>query len=142
MKQLFRMFRPVALAVALAAPLVAAAQMGPGRGRIYDPGTVTTVQGQILDIQRVAGPRGREGVHLTLAAGSEHLDVHLGPAFYVDRQDLKLAKGDQVEVKGSRVTMRGKPALIAQEVRREGKVLALRDEAGIPLWSRARAGRR
>ncbi|HZZ84331.1 MAG TPA: hypothetical protein VFE30_07310 [Anaeromyxobacteraceae bacterium] len=138
MKSLARQLGSMALAVALTPPLAAAARGGPGR--VYDPGTVTTVRGEVLEVQRVAAPGG-EGVHLILAVGSERLAVHLGPAFYLDRQELKLAKGDQVEVKGSRVTLRGAPALIAQEVRRDGKVLALRNEAGVPLWSRQRAGR-
>jgi hypothetical protein len=41
----------------------------------------------------------------------------------------------RIEVKGSRVTFEGKPALIAAEVRKGDEVLKLRDEAGMPLWS-------
>jgi hypothetical protein len=49
-----------------------------------------------------------------------------------------IAVGDRIEVKGSKVTMAGKPALIATEARKGSEVLALRDAEGIPAW----AGRR
>jgi hypothetical protein len=105
---------------------------GPGT-RAFDSRTVTTLQCEILEVQRVAGRR-HEGIHLTVAMGSEKLSVHLGPDFYLDAQPLKLARGDKVEVKGSRTTVDGRPVLIAQEVRRAGEVLALRDADGVPLW--------
>lgn len=107
---------------------------GPPARRVFDPSTITTVQGQIAEILRYSRGRGHEGVHLSLTVGSETIAVHLGPDFYVDRQALTLAKGDTVEVKGSRVTLDGAPAIIAQEVRRGEEVLALRDASGVPLW--------
>lgn len=60
--------------------------------------------------------------------------VRLGPDFYVDAQSIKLAKGDEIEVKGARTTFYGQPVIIAQEVRRGDQVLALRDPNGVPLW--------
>ena len=125
-----------ALAVPLAALAQAGAGPGPGKmagGRVFDPSAVTTIQGKITDVQRSAR-NGHEGIHLTVAEGSENVAVHLGPDFYVDAQKVKLAKGDDVEVKGSRTTFDGKPVLIAQEVRRGDEVLKLRDANGLPLW--------
>lgn len=146
------------LAAALMAPDAALGQGGPGPGpggcpgcgrmggrgapRNFDASTVTTVQGQIADIQRFDGGRGGGGVHLSVAVGSETIAVHLGPAFYVDAQSLELAKGDTVEVKGSRITLEGVPAIIAQEVRKGDRVLALRDASGVPLWRGQGRGRR
>ncbi|HEY6005281.1 MAG TPA: hypothetical protein VIV57_20540 [Anaeromyxobacter sp.] len=113
---------------------------GPG-GRRFDPKAVTLIQGEVADVQRVA--RGRhEGIHLTVAMGSENVIVHLGPAFYVDGQDLKLAKGDRIEVKGARTTFDGQPVILAQEVRRGEQVLTLRDANGVPLWRGQGMGRR
>ncbi|HYQ80721.1 MAG TPA: hypothetical protein VEP68_04420, partial [Anaeromyxobacteraceae bacterium] len=142
------------VAGALAAPLAAAAQAGPGPGACagqgkmgrsgagrFDPATATTVQGRIVDVQRIDRGRRHQGVHLSLAVGSETLPVLLGPDFYVDAQATKLAAGDDVEVKGSRATFGGKPALVAQEVRRGGEVLALRDADGVPLWRGQGGGR-
>lgn len=152
MKLQGRMLGRLLLIGALAAPLAAWAQGaaaaqgeggcancggrggGPGM-RGFDPAAVTTVQGQVADIQRVAmGRRGHEGVHLTLAMGSETVEIRLGPASHVDAQALKLAKGDTVEVKGAQSTIGGRRVIVAQEVRRGGEVLALRDANGVPAW--------
>lgn len=116
---------------------------GGGRGagmRHFDAKTVTTIHGDVVDVERVARRR-HEGVHLVVAMGSERLTVHLGPSFYVDAQALKLAKGDRVEVKGSRTTFGDQPVLLAQEVRKGSEVLPLRDATGVPLWRGQGAGR-
>ena len=107
---------------------------------MFDTSSVTTIEGEVVEVDRIEHRR-HGGVHLTLAMGSETLRVHLGPDFYVDAQDVKLAKGDKVEVKGSRITWGGKQALIAQEVRRGNQVLALRDANGVPLWRGRGPGR-
>lgn len=107
---------------------------GPMAGRGYDPATVQTVAGEVAEVRRLDGPRGG-GVHLTLTTAAGPLDVHLGPAWFVDQQALRPAKGDRVEVTGSRVTIDGQPALIARLVKRGDAALTLRDEAGVPAWA-------
>jgi hypothetical protein len=51
---------------------------------------------------------------------------------------MKFVPKDQVQVKGSRVTFAGKPAIIAAEVKKGDDVLVLRDENGLPAWSAMR----
>ena len=46
----------------------------------------------------------------------------------------------RVTGKGSRVTVQGKPELIAAEVRKGDETLRLRDESGVPAWSGWRKG--
>ena len=41
---------------------------------------------------------------------------------------------DRVEVKGSRITFQGKPAIIAAEITKDGQTLTLRDASGMPVW--------
>lgn len=107
---------------------------GPMAGRGYDPATVQTVAGEIAEVRRLDGRRGG-GVHLMLTTSAGPLDVHLGPSWFVDQQAVKLAKGDRVEVTGSRVTVDGQPALVARLVKRGDAALTLRDEAGVPAWA-------
>jgi hypothetical protein len=102
---------------------------------MFDPKTVTTVQGDIVNIQADQGRRG-QGVHLTLAVGSENLQVIVGPSFYLDEQSVRLVAGDKVEVKGSRSTWGGQPVLVAQEIRKGNDALTLRNADGVPLWAR------
>jgi hypothetical protein len=62
------------------------------------------------------------------------IPIHLGPAWYLDKQAMKLEPKDQIEVRGSRITFEGKPAIIAAQVTKGGAVLQLRDDRGIPVW--------
>jgi hypothetical protein len=61
--------------------------------------------------------------------------VHLGPVWYIERQDIKIDPGDKVEITGSRITFQGKPAIIAVELKKGTEILKLRDENGFPVWS-------
>jgi hypothetical protein len=122
------------------------AQGGQGRGagwgagdpynRMYNPKTVETVSGEVVGMDKFTPGKGVSyGVHLTLKTDKETIPVHLGPGWYVEQQEVKLAAGDKVEVTGSRVTYEGKPALIAGQVKKDGKTLQLRDANGVPAWS-------
>jgi hypothetical protein len=75
------------------------------------------------------------GVHLMVKTGQETISVHLGPAWYIQRQDIKIAPGDKVEITGSRITYQGKPAILAAEAKKGDEILKLRDENGLPVWS-------
>jgi hypothetical protein len=81
------------------------------------------------------------GVHLLVKAGADTLSVHLGPAWYLGEQPLKLAAGNVIDIRGSRITVGGSPALIAAEVRRGDNALVLRDSNGLPKWSGRYSGR-
>ncbi len=124
----------------LIAPSGAFAQGGAGRayGRYYNPQTIETVSGRVLAIERVAGRGPFAGIHLTLKTRTGELSVHLGPSWYIDKQALRIAPHDTIEVTGSRVTYHGKVVLVAAEVRRGNETLMLRDAQGLPLWSRSR----
>jgi hypothetical protein len=111
--------------------------MAPGWGRLYDPKTVETLKGEIVSVDTLTAGRmdipGR--VILNLKTTKETVLVYLGPVWYVEQQGIKLVAGDQVEVKGSRVSMEGKPYIIPNYVKKGERMLNLRDEQGIPLWA-------
>lgn len=143
---------PVVLFAALGllfAPAAFAAEEAPGGPgpaagtqykRMYDPKTVETISGEVMKVNRIPHRRGRgESVHLILKTDKEEIAVHLGPSWVLDKQDVKIGQNDKVEVKGSRVTFKGKPALIAAEVKKGDALLKLRDESGVPAWSRKKA---
>jgi hypothetical protein len=116
---------------------------GPGGayGRIYDTKTVETVSGEVVKVDRITPMRGMSaGVHLVVKTDKGDVSVHLGPQWYLENQDVKIEPKDKVEITGSRVTVQGKPALIAAEVKKGGEVLKLRDDAGIPMWAGWRRG--
>lgn len=105
-------------------------------GRMYNPATAETLRGEVVGIQQFVPAKGmRSGVHVQLKTDKETIDVHLGPTWYVENQDVKIAPKDQIEVKGSRITFDGKAAIVAAEVTKGDETLTLRDQNGIPLWS-------
>jgi hypothetical protein len=111
---------------------------GPGTpySRIYDPAKVETVSGTVEAVETVKPMKGMyPAVALILKTDKETIPVHLGPEWYITRLDTKIAKGDTIEVKGSRVTIAEKPVIIAAEIKKGDNVLALRDGAGVPVWS-------
>jgi hypothetical protein len=104
--------------------------------RMYDPKTVETISGEVVSVDTMTFMRGMNyGVHLTVRADKETISVHLGPGWYVLNQDVSFEPKDRIEVKGSRITFQGKPAIIAGEVKKGEEVLNLRDENGFPAWS-------
>ncbi len=111
---------------------------GPGGsyGRMYDPKTVETVKGEVVAVDQITPHKGMgHGIHLRLKTATETISVHLGPSWYVEHQDTKIQPKDEIEVKGSRVTFDGRPALIAAEIRKGKETLVLRDENGLPMWA-------
>jgi hypothetical protein len=126
------------LGIALAALTLsnaAVAQAGPGpQASYYDPATVTTVAGEVTAVHEVQGKRGT-GVHLTLKSADTSYDVHLGPASFLAGKSFEVKQGDEVEVTGSKIQFQGKPAIIAQSVRKGDATLTLRDAQGVPAWA-------
>jgi hypothetical protein len=103
---------------------------------MYDPATVVTVSGTVTGEVRVDRGRGHKGVHLTLRTADGDVSVHLGPDSWVDQQKVKIAKGDAITVKGSKITFEGGPAIIAESVAKGGETLVLRSPDGVPVWPR------
>jgi hypothetical protein len=117
---------------------------GPGAhyGRLYDPKTVETIAGEVVSIGQMTPAKGMgQGIHLLLKTATETVSVHLGPAWYVEHQDTRIEPRDRIEVKGSRITFDGKPAIIAAEVHKGDETLVLRDENGGRLWAGSRRRR-
>ena len=150
------------LALALV-PASAAAQRGRGPGsggwgmggpyqRHYDPQSVVTVSGTILEVREATPMRGMaNGIHVVVRADTpgddakeQRITVHLGPTWFLERQDTRLAKGDQVTITGSRIRMgpNEEPVIIAATVARGDDTLVLRDERGVPVWAGWRRGGR
>jgi hypothetical protein len=109
--------------------------------RLYDPKTVETITGEVVKVDRVTPIHGMSGgVHLVVKTDKGDVSVHLGPQWYLENQDVKVEPKDMVEVRGSRVMVQGKPAIVAADVKKGDETLKLRDEAGVPIWSGWRRG--
>ena len=137
-KRIEVLFTAVILA-ALATAVLAQGGPAAGRGtRMYDPKTEITLTGSIENVQQQSCMGGRTGTHLMLKTQSETDDVCVGPPGYVQQKGFSFAKGDQVEVIGSRVKFDGKDVVVARQITKEKQVLTLRNAQGIPAWSGGR----
>lgn len=105
-------------------------------GRMYNRQTVETLSGEVVSVEKITPTRGMsQGVHLILKTAKENVSVHLGPEWYIENQDIQIQPKDKIEVKGSRITFGGKPAIIAAEIKKGDRIFQLRDENGFPVWS-------
>ncbi len=110
--------------------------MGSQYGRMYDPKTIETIGGEVERVDVITPRKGMSGgVHLVVKTDKEPISVHLGPAWYIENQDVKIQPHDKIEITGSRITFDDKPTIIAKEVKKGDEVLNLRDDNGYPVWS-------
>lgn len=79
-------------------------------------------------------------VSAVFAAGNDSLTAWIAPATFLLANSMTLAAGDVIDISGSKVTMAGKPSLIASEIKKGETKLVLRDKAsGVPAWPQAAA---
>ena len=116
---------------------------GHGRyGRMYNVKTVETIKGKVVSVDPFIPRRGMShGVHLQVETQKGIVPVHLGPAWYIENQEITIKPEDKVEIKGYLTNFAGKPAIIAAEVKKGNMTLVLRSEDGFPMWSGWRRNR-
>jgi hypothetical protein len=104
----------------------------------YDPAKEVTVTGTVEEVvqQPAQGRMPMGGVHLMLKTADKTVEVHVGPNFFLNEKKVTFAKGDQVQVIGAEFEQNGTKGIIAREIKRGDTTLTLRDEKGIPKWSR------
>jgi len=130
-------FRIPALLLLLAALLIPHAARGgqppPGEPR-YDPATTVEFSGVVTATREV--PRGNpmHGLHLTVENGKESFDVYLGPTDFMRQFNFTFARGDRIDIVGSRLKFGGNNVVLAREVRRQSQTVYLRDSGGNPYW--------
>lgn len=100
----------------------------------YDPNTVGVVEGRVAAFTRPE----RGPVSFQLEAAGETYTVFVAPVWFLEDQMIRIEKGDQVRVKGSKTMgADGNLYLVAQELTVPGTAtpIILRDVLGKPSWS-------
>lgn len=131
-------------------PFFGMAQRGGGWGpnsnynRLFNPETIVELKGTVVSIEKITPQAGMSyGIHFLLETDTEEsISVHLGPAWYLENQDIQVSTGDLIKVKGSRIIYENKPSIIAMTLWKGDHVLTLRDQSGYPNWSGWRQGRK
>ena len=105
-------------------------------GKMFNTKTVETIKGTVVNVDAFIPTRGMShGVHLQVETQKGIIPVHLGPAWYIQNQDIIIKPEDKLEIKGSKINFAGEPAIIAAEVKKGDMTLKLRSEDGFPVWS-------
>jgi hypothetical protein len=132
----------VRMAIRMAGAVVIAAALGfyfasgvraheAGKAAVYDTATESSVSGTLAQPPE----SGRMGLYLSVQqSGGAMVDVRVAPRRYLASRGFSLQQGDELEITGSKVMLRGAPVLLAREIRKQGKTLPLRDRTGRPLW--------
>lgn len=105
--------------------------------RRYDASAVESLDGVVARVERT-----RTGVHLLLDTEAGPITALLGPAWFVDEQDLAITEGDRVVLTGAFVDRDGVRVLLVAELSKGGETMLLRDPDGRPLWRRRARARR
>jgi hypothetical protein len=102
----------------------------------YNAATEATLKGivQAVNEMGMTGMQGRGGTHLTVKTEKETVEVRVGPTWFLEQNKMTFAKGDPVEITGSRVKFGTADVLIAREIKKGGQTLTLRDANGVPAW--------
>ena len=129
----------------------ASQQPGPGQhpGAVtpapYDVKTEVRLTGVVVHVNAVvhggASNRMAQESTLILKTDTGTFDVRLAPAAFLAEKKAKIAKGDTVEVIGSRVTIGDSQVVLAREIRKGSTSWTLRDAGGAPLWASTGHGR-
>lgn len=104
--------------------------------RVFDKNTVEELKGKIDDIVYTGRENGKDkGVEMILHSGDVKEIIHLGPVWFMEKQNGKFKKGDKVQVRGSRIIYEGLSVIVAELITRGGKEFRMRNELGHPLWN-------
>jgi hypothetical protein len=109
-------------------------------GRLYDPAKEETISGQVVSIDTSAPlPGMAPGMQMLVQADDgKSTRVQVGPAWYMERQELSVKENTRVQVTGARAEIEGQQVLMAREVQFDGQLIMLRDAQGMPMWSSLR----
>ncbi len=140
----------IVVALVLVSFTLADAQRWGGKGRWpawagnyyhwnWNPATVETIKGEVMTKDTITPPKGRSvlpAVGMTLKKEDAYaVYVHLGPQWYMDKQELAINVGDTVEVTGSKIMVDGNMVLLASSIKKGDKTWQFRDQQGFPYWS-------
>ena len=105
----------------------------------YDAASSVDMMVVVADVKDVPVGNPLSGTHLIVRpesskSNAETTDVYLAPDDYLKDFGCHFAKGDRIQIKGSKVKFNGGPAVLAREVRLETTTVYLRDEHGVPYW--------
>lgn len=107
----------------------------------YDSGSEATVKGTVQEVREVPGScMGETGLHLILTTDAGSLEVQVAPVEFLKVMEVTFAKGEKLDIVGSKVTLDGNPLVLAREINQNGNQVVVRDKKGEPVWTWMKKG--
>lgn len=102
----------------------------------YDPAAETKFSGVIEEVKEFHCPvSGTLGYHLVVRSSEQLTVVHVAASKFLRDYEITFAKGEQVEVTGSKVRLDGgEEGILARQIKRGQNTYTFRDKDGRPLW--------
>lgn len=102
----------------------------------YDPGSVVSFLATVTDIREVPKGSPLSGLHLGVNTEKETtVEVFVAPMQFLKELQISYARGDRLQIAGSKVKFGSGTIVLAREVRRDVDTAYFRDEKGKPYWS-------
>lgn len=107
--------------------------------KLYNPSSMKTVTGEIVDIHRDTRPLPGmvSGFSVILKDKNGDLtEAQIGPAWFTSfyREKWNVREGDEVTITGSAVDVAGKPVLIVRQGSKGDLKMTCRSAKGVPVW--------
>ncbi len=100
-----------------------------------DLSKIETLDGKVINLGSYPSQTGTfKIIHLLIKTAKETIEVHSAPSWYLREQDFVITPQDEIIIKGSRISIDGKPVIVAREIRKGDRTLLLRDKNGVPMW--------
>lgn len=96
----------------------------------YDKSSEVKIKGVVQEIKTDTDST----VHLMITSDKGPVDLWVAPEKFLQEMEITFAKGDEIEIVGSPVTVDGNSLMLVRELTRKGDVMVMRDEKGKPVW--------
>ncbi len=132
----FRYFAVLFGIAAFLSPQVAKTGTVPVIEPRYNPATVVSLSAVVTGVREVPKGGVLGGLHLIVDTDRDtNLDVYIAPFAYLQDLQISYAKGDRLEITGSKVKSDSGTVFLVREVRRDSSTGYFRDVSGKPYWN-------
>ncbi len=102
----------------------------------FDPASVVSVEGTVTDIREAPKGGPLNGLHLIVNTDKDPaVEVYIAPMQFLKDLQISYAKGDRIQISGSKVKFGTGTIVLAREVHRDSDTAYLRDARGKPYWN-------
>jgi hypothetical protein len=101
----------------------------------YDKTTEAKMTIVVDEVKVVTADNGQQRIYLIAKDGANSVEIYVAPKAFLDDMSTTFAKGDKLEITGSKAKQADKDVVLAREVINGNNTLVLRDKTGEPVWS-------